>query len=696
MLQDHLMKLLKNHKGAQNYQSLMILVFSLQKHFKNEELVKLIQEMMNQVQRPGTSSTMKAHLFIVLEFLFSQRNFKKAVLKQTITVMFNCEEILSERLSNKIYVVSFLRAFLQLILNFYSQHPNEAKPYIPAFLGAIMELFTDKGAGLDFGENTLASNELGLDAMGDSGDDLPAEVEKNAFVSKGHYSGLAGQLFEMLIEHAFDANLFSDLGSDPSEELNDAFANFDFRANVSHGTNGLASTSSKIFALMNYGLSERFSNSRSFICKMLFAMLEKMGALELVFSEAFHVNLGKMAAILLSFGKTSKEADMLLGKIFELSDLPTAFNVLSSEIGLNVDQVSILEKEEFSHLLYIFSRHSKNLDFTFFLTRITPLLSQMTQKPISQMSQIEELLLKKLYSSVLGFSNFSQLWASSDQNLINQASNCILTSYMSLADEMADLQTPFLRIFQSFLLSLLSMAKTNTFLTQVTVQQIKDLKVLGIFCTRVAKSDRNLLEENCLQLIVRLISREYINVIFDRNCERIIQKLQKRETIEKTLREGIIIGFIARACGTVSRDDQILHRMFSFITSLLEFKTGINQDKAMRVSEKKKHSLKVNCLVLQLLTFLTPNVPFSLYPRILAFGIETSKNNFSNSGMKNSSIQIEGNSQKAKNKKEISQSKYDQYALKFCWQLISSIQINMNDNNSLMQKSSSILSLIHI
>lgn len=684
------MKLLKNHKGTQNYQSVMILIFSLQKHFKNNELVKLIKEMMTQAQKSGTPSTMKAHLFIVLEFLFSQRSFEKSVLKETMTVMFNCEEILSEHLSNKIYVVSFLRAFLQLILNFYSQYPNEAKPYIPAFLGSILELFTDKGAGLDFGEN-LVSNELGLDAMSGSDDELKEQVEKNAFVSKGHYSGLAGQLFEMLIEHTFDSNLFSDLGSDPTEELNDIFANFDFRANVSHGNNGVASTSSKIFALMNYGLSERFSNSRPFICKMLFGMLDKIGSLQLVFSQAFHVNLGKMASILLSFGKTSKEADMLLGKIFELVDLPTAFNELSSQMGLNIHQMSILEKEEFSHLLYIFSRHCKNLDFVFFLQRIFPLLTQMTQKPVSQMSQIEELLLKKLYSSVLGFTNFSPLWTSSDQNLVNQVSSCILMSFRTLADEVTDLQTPFLRIFQNFLLSLLSVKEINPYLAKITIQQIKETKILGLFCVRVAKSERNLLEENCLQLIVRLISRDYINNIFEKNCERIISKLQNKEKIEKTLREGIIIGFIARACGTVTRDDQILHRIFSFITSLLQFKTKLNQDNTIKMSDKKRHSLKVNCLVLQLLTFLTPNVPFALYPRILSFGIKTSQNHFSNSTKQSSSLKIEGEKLGKNKKKEVTQTKYDQYALKFCWQLISSIQLNMSGDNSLMQNNSSIL-----
>ena len=452
------MKLLKNHKGAQNYQSVMIFLFSLQKHFKNDALVQLINEMMSQAQRPETPSTMKAHLFIVIEFLFSQRSFDKSVLKQNMTVMFNCEEILSEHLTNKIYVVSFLRAFLQLILNFYSQHPNEAKPYIPAFLGSILELFTDKGVGLDFDNDSLPTDELGLDAMDDPEDALIAnhKIEKNDFVSKGHYSGLAAQLFEMLIEHAFDANLFSDMGSDPSEELNDIFANFDFRANVSHGGKGVASTSSKIFALMNYGLSERFCNSRPFICKMLFAMLDKIGSLELVFADSFHVNLAKMGGILLNFGKTSKEADMLLGKIFELVNLNIAFDVLSNDNDINIENVSILEKEEFSHLLFVFSRYCKNLDFVFFLQKMKPLLQHMTQKPLSQMNQIEELLLKKLFSSVLGFTSFSQLWQSSDQNLINQASNCLLNSFLTLAEEVPDLQTPFLRIFQNYLLSVLS------------------------------------------------------------------------------------------------------------------------------------------------------------------------------------------------------------------------------------------------
>ena len=67
----------------------------------------------------------------------------------------------------------------------------------------------------------------------------------------------------MLVEHSFDSFLFSDLGSNDSDELTDLFANIDFRKDVSHGSGRvMASTSSKIFALMNYGLSERFTGTR--------------------------------------------------------------------------------------------------------------------------------------------------------------------------------------------------------------------------------------------------------------------------------------------------------------------------------------------------------------------------------------------------------------------------------------------------
>jgi hypothetical protein len=670
----------------------MVLMFSLQKHMNSALLSELISEMMTQAQKVETSVSMKAYLFIILEFLFSERKFDKQTLKKTISVMFNCEEILSEHLSNQVYVVSFLRAFLQLILNFYSQHPTEAKPYIPAFLGAVLELFADKGEQFqDLGQE----KEVGLDSLGqDTHADPTREInqERNTFVSKNNYSGLAEQLFEMLVEYSFDAHLFSDLGSNPADELTDIFANFDFRKDVAHSSNR-ASTSSKIFALMNYALSERFSTSRSFICKMVLIMVRKIGSLEIMFSEAFHVNLAKMAGLLLDMGKSLKDADLLLGKIFELVDLKIAFEVFSKDFGITIENPSVLEKEEFSHIVYIFSRHCKTLDFQFFLNKIFPLLQHMAQKDLSQMTQIEEILLKKVYSSIVGFKNFESLWKTQDANLTNQVCHCLLSSLLPFSDQILDLQASFLSIFQSFLLSLLEVRDRCQTQYNGIVQNFRTINILGKFCRRVAQSDRNTLEENCLQLIVRLLPRDYINQVFEKNCVRLIKGLGNKDDIEKSLKESIILGFIARASGIVERDDHILFKMFSFIDELLQFKDQMAQDKnrQLRNSDKKKYIVKTNCLILQLLTFLTPNVPFSLYPRILEYACKTSREaNVSYQVAKNSnSLEIEGQSN-SKQTKEVSQGKYDQFALRFCNQLIASVQLNMTQANNTVMNNSNI------
>ena len=671
----------------------MVLLFSVQKHVDIESLSKLVLEMMTQVQKPETAASLKAYLFIILEFLFSQRNFDMQTLKKMISIMFNCEEILSEHLSNQVYVVSFLRAFLQLVLNFYSQHPMEAKPYIPAFLGVVLELFTDKDLPL---KDSCQSQEIGLDSLNNP-DQVPSTLnikEKNNFVSKNNYSGLAEQLFEMLVEHSFDSFLFSDLGSNDSDELTDLFANIDFRKDVSHGSGRvMASTSSKIFALMNYGLSERFTGSRSFICKILLIMIKKIGSLKISFSESFHINLAKMAEVLLNMGKSLKEADLLLGQIFELVDLNIAFEIFSKESGLDINQPSVFEKEEFSHIMFIFSRHCKSLDFEFFLNRIFPLLQHILQKDTTQMTQIEEILMKKIFSSVSGFKNFKSLWSSNNQHLMNNACQCLLSSLLPFSEKVSDLQTSFLGIFQSFLMSLFQIKDEYPFLIQIVVQNFRTINILGKFCSKVAESDRNMLEENCLQLIVRLLPRDYINQVFEKNCERIIHSLTQKEKIQKGLKEGVILGFICRAYGAISRDEKILFKMFFFIQEILNFKSGLSESNSteIRKVDKKKFILKANCLVLQLLTFLTPNVPSSLYSRILDFACQTTQQNqVSKANLKkNSSLQIEGQSG-SKQKKEVNINKFDQHALRFCLQLFLSMQLNMTKANELMVKKSKI------
>lgn len=671
-MKEHIEKLLDNHDNQQSYQAMMVLVFSLERHLDLQSLTALVKHMMRHAQRPETPASMKAHLFIVVEFLFSRRSFDQGTLKQTITVLFNCEEILSQHLSDQVYVVSFLRAFLQVILNYYSQMPFEAKPFIPAFLGAVLELFADKSINDRFAESH--TNEVGLESL-DPSNPVPI-LEKNAFVSGKTYSGLAEQVFEMLVEHTFDAGLFADLGSNPADELSDIFANFDFRKDVSHGAGRSASTSSKIFALMNYALSERFESSRSFMCKMLLLMLNKINGLQLSFSEGFHANLAKMAGVLLGLKASTKEADRLLGRIFEMVDLDTAFAHLAADLNLNLSDGSILEKEEFTHMLYIFGHHCRDLDFRFFLVRVLPLLQHVAQKQAAQMTQIEELVLKKLFESVKGFKKFETLWATDDPSIFSQSCACLLQTLMPLAEDLIGLQTPFLGIFQSFLMSLVKVHGSRRQITAAMVAQFRSANVLGRFCLRVAQSKRNLLEENCLQLIVRLLPRDYIAEVFQKNCDRLVRNLTDPDLMEKSLKEAIILGFIVRACENMDRDDSTLRKMFQFLEQLIQFKKNLREAPRLRASDKKKFAAKANCLVLQLLTFTTPNMPFNLYKRTLELACQTSQDAETESNEdKKQGLDMETPSAAAV-KKGNTPSKYDQHALRFCLQFILSVQIN--------------------
>ena len=136
---EHIEHLLLVDSTTQSYQSLMVLMFSLQKHIPEELLVNIVNKMSSKVQSTETSGSLKSYLFIILEYIFSQRMLNKNVLTSTVNAMFNIEDLLIDHINDQIYIVSFLRAFLQIILNFYSRYPNDCKPFIPAFLGLMIE-----------------------------------------------------------------------------------------------------------------------------------------------------------------------------------------------------------------------------------------------------------------------------------------------------------------------------------------------------------------------------------------------------------------------------------------------------------------------------------------------------------------------------------------------------------------------------
>ena len=699
LLNEHLHFLVNDYKNPSSYQALMVLVFSLQKHLPAESVTNLVTSIGNFIQKDGISSGLKTYLFIMLEFIFSQREFNKQVLKTIVKCMFNTEELLADQLSNQAYVISFLRAFLQILLNFYSSFALEAKPYIPAFLGVLLELFADKGPSeLDFDDPEFAleeSMEVGEDGL-ISKELAPTQVpedrkgDKSSLASLNNYSLLAENIFSMLTEFSFDKNLFSDMSSNSSEELTDIFANFDFRRDVvGQNNSGPGSTSSKIFALISYALSDRFKKSRSFICKVLKDMIQKIGSLDLQFSQKFHMSISRMAVNILAFGSSLKEADALQGQILELVDLNCLFDILKSEVLLDIENISVLEREDFTHMLYVFSRYTKSLDFTFFAEKIFPLLEHMATKDRSQMSQFEEMLFKKLYSSVTGFRNFQGLYSLPDSQ-IEESVKIIVESLLPLSDEIVDLNNSFLSLFQGFLLSLFESKDKSPRVVNAIIQLLQTSNVLGKFCGKIAKADRVLLEENCLQLIVKLFPRQYISEVFQKNCSRLSEGLKLKNKIEKSLKEGVILCFICKASGELSRDDSIYRNLLNFCGQLLALDRQSQSKESnlfsMRVSDKRKCILRANCLVLQILTFLVPNVPWSLYPEIVQMAKQTIRS--SNIGTTQKE-QPKSNSQSLdieegimpktswNNKQTISVNKYDQQALRFSLQLMLSADLNI-------------------
>ena len=143
-LTDHLKSLLSESSNSHNYQSLMILTFSLQNYLQDDSLIQILSLFSDRITSSAVSASMKTYLFIVLEFVFSQRNLNRNILTKVTQAMFSAENLLTDKISNEAYVVAFLRAFLQILLNFYNLFPMEAKPFIPAFLGVLFEFFANK------------------------------------------------------------------------------------------------------------------------------------------------------------------------------------------------------------------------------------------------------------------------------------------------------------------------------------------------------------------------------------------------------------------------------------------------------------------------------------------------------------------------------------------------------------------------
>ena len=672
---------------------MMVLIFALQKHIPLQVINSLVRTMAAIIQTEDTSASLKSYIFITLEFVFSETKFPPQTLNTLIAAFFNAEDVLCDHLQDKSFVVSFLRAFLQVLLNYHSQSPTDTKRFIPAFLGVIFELFADPNEE-EF-EEELSDEEVGVDQLGQGGHPKPKPpINASQLATQKSYSALAEKVFTMLVESTFDEELFADLENNPDAQLVDLFANLDFSRQVGGrlgNKSGPATTSSKIFALMGYALSPRFTASRPFVCKVLKMMLHKIGTLQLEFSNRFHEGLGTMAAELAGLKESGKEADALLGQVFELGDLEIVFNALSERLGLDVSDPDILNREEFTHLLYIFGKHCKALNFVFFVRYLLPLLQRLLEKPADARSQMEAIIIRKLFLAVGGFRSFEQIFESTQED-IQHVSHIILTDLLALADSLSPLRPAFYAMLQRFLLAAqeLPTSGPKAMIRDTVVAQIRASNLLGKFCGKIAKPSRTVLEENCLQLVARVLPRDYIDTVFQKNANRLIRLLAVPDKVNKALNEGIILGFICKSAGQLFRDDQIFRLLMTFIEHLLSLKIVTEQQgnplAKARAADRKRWILQGSCLALKLLTFLVPKVHWKLYHQLLSAAQRSVRSETFNQEIKEeaNSLQIEspaGTQAKSKQtvkKKELFLTKHDQHALKFCVELMRSAKLNMD------------------
>ena len=163
----------------------------------------------------------------------------------------------------------------------------DAKHFIPGFFSATLEFFADENY------KTLAEDNNEEEEEELTRKKQPAKVVSRR--SKDHtimeYKRFAFKIFELLIKNCFDQVFFSEISdvNESGNQLSDLLHNMDVdttSTNFSQKT-----TVSKIFSLLLYTISTRFSESRKLIFEIFRIIFEKIKKLGLNNSPLFNANL---------------------------------------------------------------------------------------------------------------------------------------------------------------------------------------------------------------------------------------------------------------------------------------------------------------------------------------------------------------------------------------------------------------------
>ena len=577
-------------------------------HFSQENKLRVFG-LLFPIAEGNSSPVAKVKIFEIIEAVFAGSYFTNRFTQLVLDGLVKIEDMFVQLLTDKRLVVSFFKARLQVLLNFYSLDPNSAKFYIPSFISSLFEFYAN-----DTLDDVTMALEGEIHTPVKKGNRTKKEVptttpqdEKSLVLEEtfSFYKRFSLRLFELLVANTFDYSLFAEMnpGSNQASltQITDLMNNLDLEVTVSNFSS--QTTVFKIFALMSHVLSLNFSGNFFYTLRILTSMISRISELGFKSSIVFNEQLARFymqVRTLISQPTLNKSSlpllEHFLSSVICAGDL---LQLIPLIFKIQPDQqfdANNLSNDDFVFFIHIISQRGHNYRFAalyqyfimvvhftldLYLAKDSPDKMETENEEIEQLNQenldkkLAANLLQQIVSMICKFEAFEL----ADINSLGLFSNFLTKT---LFEERVNSNSVLCKQFLTLLNGLMTFVINNKLLIPKTVHDefansLKSNNVLPKICSLFVKNPKNndkIQFENFLKLFAKLFPNEATAGIIIKNIARIQRLLVGEDKVQKNkgIAETAIISSLLVGYDELSRQNDLFNSSLQFAQCLFASK----------------------------------------------------------------------------------------------------------------------------
>ena len=503
----------------------------------NTDTKNKIHSLLNNILESGANKQIKLKVLSIMEQLGSNNVMDFHLTEKSLSCLTNLREENLFLMLDGQFIKTYLRAYLQLLLNLNMLSSTRAQENMPVLVSLSLDILFE------------------VDNFENKGEEANEAKKRNIYRLKRDCVNVISVLIENTVNNTLLVNK-----SNNGVSLEDLLANLNLKKNTVQ--NKMKSPLSRLMALLLYTVNVNFCSNYKFIDKVLRAFINKMNEIG-----AFKKDTEIVKNFVNLLYHRLKDTMEYEGREELMTLLISRVDYLFKELTNNIPKN--LANEDFTYILLLVGKYCSELDFD----NIGLLLFNLSNDLIKGYSSsgANSDVFFKLIKSLGKFKRFSPNSLNQYQQIINSLMNIIFDGSVH-----PQLKKPFYDLLQNYLAYCVhNKNKLNKNFFDYLVVCCKENLLFGNICKEILNTDNPLYvyNENVLKLLVVLLPDEYILPMLVNNTNNISSRLEQNGDLPA---ESKIIIITVEAVGDIHTKINLFESVLKLVDLLISKKTDLS------------------------------------------------------------------------------------------------------------------------